>query len=94
MINDKDADGTGFLPGMPRPAILTVVTYCRYLKGFTQWLTGRGITRFVQVTAADLDEGPRVLRCPEEVPSGTNVPLRFNHGATERSTKVKRTPRR
>ncbi|MDT9686673.1 hypothetical protein RND61_32105 [Streptomyces sp. TRM76323] len=56
MINHRDADGTGFLPGMPRPAIRTVVTYCRYLKGFTQWLTGRGITRFGQVTAADLDE--------------------------------------
>lgn len=32
--NHKGRPGTGFLPGVPRPALLTVVTHCRYLKGF------------------------------------------------------------
>ncbi|MEW2620861.1 hypothetical protein [Streptomyces sp. NPDC048106] len=56
MINHKDSDGTGFLPGVQRPAIRTVVGYCRHLKQFTQWLIGQGISRLGQVTATDLDK--------------------------------------
>ncbi len=56
MLNHQDTDGTGFLPGIPRPAPRTVVPYCRFLKRFAHWLENRGITRFGQVTAGDLDD--------------------------------------
>ncbi|MFE2964115.1 hypothetical protein ACFXKC_10660 [Streptomyces sp. NPDC059340] len=55
MLNHQDAGNTGFLPGVPRPAARTVVPYCRYLKSFAHWLENRGVTRFCQVTDADLD---------------------------------------
>ncbi|MGW4272689.1 hypothetical protein ACWEGQ_10045 [Streptomyces seoulensis] len=55
MLNHRDDDGN-LLPGLPRPAARTVVTYCRMTKTFAHWLAGRGITRFSQVTEADLDD--------------------------------------
>jgi integrase len=55
MLNHQDSGGTGFLPGIPRPAPRTVVGYCRFLKRFAHWLENRGITCFGQVTAADLE---------------------------------------
>lgn len=56
MLNHQDPDGTGLMPGTPRPAIRTVVGYCRFLKGFAHWLHGRGLACFGQVTTTDLDE--------------------------------------
>lgn len=38
-----------------RPAIRTITATVRFLRAFTQWLHARGITRFVDVTAAELD---------------------------------------
>ncbi|MEU7160886.1 hypothetical protein [Streptomyces chrestomyceticus] len=54
-LNHQDSGGTGFLPGIPRPAPRTVVGFCRFLKRFAYWLENRGISCFGQVTAADLD---------------------------------------
>ena len=48
-----------------RPAIRTVTAAARFLRAFTQWLHARGISRFADVTTADLDDYAIDVRAAE-----------------------------
>ncbi|GAA4088300.1 hypothetical protein [Nonomuraea soli] len=54
MINHEHEGGIAFFARCP--AVRTVAAFWRYARAFTDWLVLRGITRFGQGTAGDLDE--------------------------------------
>jgi len=55
MINGDAGDAVAFHARSARPAIRTIVAIFRYLRAFTEWLTGRGVRRFSTVSLAHLD---------------------------------------
>jgi integrase len=55
LINHDHGHQVAFYARSSMPAIRTVCSIWRYLREFTNWLDQRGINRFGQATAADLD---------------------------------------